>query len=243
MREVTQTVSLRVLLPSSRGLMGHFEYKRSYRRNLPHLQPRGATFFVTFRLAGSLPETLVEQWRQERKWLAHLEQGNPNHFAQIELDFERVWFAKFESVLDGASCGPLWLKNEDVADQIAESLHYRDGKVYRLDAFSIMPNHSHVVFKPLAHPNSSSTAIDQTEQIYYSLASIMQSLKGFTAHACNHLLHREGEFWAHESYDHYIRDQEEWDRVVAYVINNPVKARYVSEWQKWKWNYRRSSST
>lgn len=106
-----------------------------------------------------------------------------------------------------------------------------------------MPNHSHVVFKPLTHPDSSSTAVDQTEQIYYSLASIMQSLKGFTAHACNRLLQREGEFWAHESYDHYIRDQEEWDRVVAYVINNPVKAGYVSERRKWKWNYRRSSST
>ena len=223
--------------------MGHFEYKPSYRRNLPHLQPKGATFFVTFRLAGSLPETLVDQWRQERKWLAHLKQANPNHFARVELDFERTWFAKFESVLDGGSCGPLWLKNEGIADQIAESLHYRDGTVYRLDAFSIMPNHSHVVFKPLPCSNVLSAGINQTDQNYYSLASIMQSLKGFTAHACNRLLQREGEFWAHESYDHYIRDQEEWDRVVAYVVNNPVKAGYVNEWQEWKWNYRRASST
>ena len=168
--------------------MGQFEYKPSYRRNLPHLQPKGATFFITFRLAGSLPETLVDQWRQERKWLAHLEQANPNHFARVELELERTWFAKFESVLDSGSCGPLWLKNEGVADQITESLHYRDGKIYRLDAFSIMPNHSHVVFKPLPRSDVLSAGINQPDQNYYSLASIMQSLKGFTAHACNHLL-------------------------------------------------------
>jgi REP element-mobilizing transposase RayT len=112
---------------------------------------------------------------------------------------------------------------------LADSLHHRDHKVYRLDAFSIMPNHVHVVFKPLP--------TNEGDQDYHSLAAIMQSLKGFTAHACNCLLKREGEFWAHESYDHYIRDNSEWDRTVAYVLNNPVKAGYVREWQQWKWNY------
>jgi hypothetical protein len=67
----------------------------------------------------------------------------------------------------------------------------------------------------------------------------MQSLKGFTSHECNRLLQREGEFWAHESYDHYIRDNEEWQRIVAYVLNNPVKAGFIKEWRQWKWNYRR----
>ena len=54
------------------------------------------------------------------------------------------------------------------------------------------------------------------------------------------LLHEgKGEFWAHESYDHYVRDAEEWNRIIAYVLNNPVKARYVADWRDWKWNYRR----
>lgn len=115
--------------------MGHFDYKPSYRRNLPHLQPPGATIFATFRLAGSLPSSLIEPWRQERNWLRHIEKTNPTHFARIAPDFERNWFAKFESVLDAGTCGPLWLREERVADQVAHSLHYRDGRVYRLDAF------------------------------------------------------------------------------------------------------------
>ena len=218
--------------------MRPFDYRYSYRRNLPHLQPLGATFFITFRLTGSLPKSLIEQRKQERNWLTHLEQTNPDHFKRVESDFERKWFAKFESVLDGALCGPTWLKDAALADQVAASLHYRDGRVFRLDAFSIMPNHVHVVFKPL--PNSQFTsAIDQSSEKYHSLASIMQSLKGITARNCNRLLSREGAFWAHESYDHYIRDNEEWQRIVAYVLNFPVKAGYVREWREWKWNYRR----
>lgn len=114
--------------------MGAFDYKLSYRRSLPHVQPAGATFFLTCRLAGSLPTGLIEKWNRERKWLAHLKQTNAAHYARVESDFERMWFAKFESVLDGGSCGPLWLRDERVADQLADSLHYRDGRVCRLDA-------------------------------------------------------------------------------------------------------------
>ncbi len=228
--------------------MGAFDYKPSYRRNLPHVQPAGATFFLTCRLAGSLPTSLIEKWNRERKWLSHLKQTNPAHYARVESDFERTWFAKFESVLDGGSCGPLWLRDERVADQLADSLHYRDGRVYRLDAYSIMPNHTHLVFKPLplTQANSADSGIepsDPTKHIeslqYYSLASIMQSLKGYTAFEANRILGRDGEFWAHESYDHYVRDADEWCRIIAYVLNNPVKAGYVSEWREWKWNYRR----
>ena len=212
--------------------MGQFGYRESYRRNLPHVQPPGATFFVTFRLGGSLPQTVIAQCNKERQWLAHLERTNPSYYALVKMDFERAWFAKFESLLDSANFGPVWLSNDRVAAVVAESLHYRDGKVYRLDAFSIMPNHVHIVVKPL--PIS-----DREEPTYHSLASIMQSLKGYTAFKCNRLLDREGEFWAHESYDQYVRDDAEWKRIVKYVLNNPVKAKYVQNWPDWKWSYRR----
>jgi putative DNA methylase len=124
------------------------------------------------------------------------------------------------------------LGDDRVAGSVAESLHHRDGKVYRLDAFSIMKNHVHAVVKPLP-------ILEGEESNYYSLASIMQSLKGYTSFMCNRLLGHKGEFWAHESYDHYIRSAEEWKRIVNYVLNNPVKARHVQNWREWKWNYRR----
>ena len=56
---------------------------------------------MTFRLAGSLPQNVVTQWRQERDWLEHLARTNINHYEQVKEDFERAWFAKFELLLDG----------------------------------------------------------------------------------------------------------------------------------------------
>lgn len=170
--------------------MSQFDYQPSYRRNLPHIQPPGSTFFVTFRLAGSLPQNVVRQWNQERQWLAHLARTNTPYYDQVKNDFERAWFAKFESILDAATCGPRWLSDPRIAAAIAESLHYRDRKVYRLDVFTIMPNHVHAVFKPLptgrtevAHSRfetvERNARADSVE--YHSLATIMHSLKGYTA--------------------------------------------------------------
>jgi REP element-mobilizing transposase RayT len=135
------------------------------------------------------------------------------------------------------------LKDDRVAAQVAESLRYRDGKVFRLDAYSIMPNHLHIQMKPLLRPPTDLSRLERFAKSkpgkYYSLASILQSLKGYTARKCNELLTREGEFWAHESFDHYIRDAEEWLRIRAYILNNPVKARLIDSWEAWKWNYKR----
>ena len=69
------------------------------------------------------------------------------------------------------------------------------------------------------------------------LSIIMQSLKGYTARKCNIALGRRGAFWQHESFDRAIRDEEEFDRTVRYVLDNPVKAGLVTTWRDWKWTY------
>ncbi len=70
-----------------------------------------------------------------------------------------------------------------------------------------------------------------------SLYRTLQSLKAYTAREANDVLHRAGAFWQHESYDHVIRDGKEMDRIVWYVLNNPVKAGLVQDWKIWKWTY------
>lgn len=223
-------------------VVGILDYKLRYRRNLPHIQPPGKVFFITARLSGSLPQAVIDQRNHERKWLDHLAKVNQKHHALVKPDFERKWFKKFESILDGSECGPTWLSDDRVAAQVAESLHYRDGKVFRLDAFSIMPNHFHVLFKPLRIENKPEDLMQPAlDDVYHSLASIMKSLKGYTARRANRLLNRTGEFWAHESYDHYVRNAEEWERIEAYILNNPVKAKLIGDWREWKWSYRRKS--
>ena len=67
----------------------------------------------------------------------------------------------------------------------------------------------------------------------------MHSLKRNTAKRANHVLSRTGAFWAHESFDHYIRNRAEWKRIVKYVLENPVKAGLAKNWEDWAWNYLR----
>jgi REP element-mobilizing transposase RayT len=212
--------------------MSRLKYQPYYRRNLPHLQPLGATFFVTFRLAGSLPRVLLEQWAQDSRQHA-AEQAliaGEQERERRQREWQKLWFYRFERSLDTARSGPVWLRDERVAALVGESLGHRDGKFYRLDAYCIMPNHVHVVFTPFAV---------ETGSLPHSLAAILQSLKGYTARRANHLLGRRGAFWAHESYDHYIRTETERERIVAYVLNNPVKAGLAQDWHEWHWTYYR----
>ena len=202
-----------------------FGYKSSYRRNLPHIQPVSADLFVTFRLTGSLPQSVLESLAEERRWREEI-QTRINKPSRPVIDLARSHFAIIEKCLDNPTMGPKWLARPPVADLVSEALHYRDGRVYRLDAFSIMPNHVHSVFRPLM----------RNEQPH-SLSSIMHSLKRNTAKQANQILGRMGAFWAHESFDHYIRDAAERTRVIKYVLNNPVKAGLAKRWQDWPWNY------
>jgi putative transposase len=195
-------------------------FREYYRRRLPHIQIAGSTYFVTFRLKDSLPKDALAKLAKDTARSKELPRD------KTELDYRR-WFGKFDDYLDRFLCGETFLKNEQVADLVAESIHYRDGKVYDLIAFCIMPNHVHLVFMPL----------EKSESAFYSLTEILQSLKRHTARQSNLILDRSGTFWQDESYDHIIRDQAELERIIKYVLNNPVKAGLVDDWTEWKWFY------
>ena len=240
------------------------EPKSFYRRNLPHIQTPGATLFVTFQLAGSIPQHILARWRteklqfdREKSRMLRLQNVSAppstqhRHFEEKNkrLEWNRQWFRKFEKTLDSEESGPVWLKDDRIAKEVAESLHYRDGKVYCLEAYCIMSNHVHAVFTPLAMRSSEAGVVNSAENTiqtkdwpYNSLSLIMNSLQGYTAYKANRILGRSGTFWQPESYDHVIRDANEWQRIITYVLNNPVKAGLVDRWEKWQWSYCRCSN-
>jgi putative transposase len=212
--------------------MSKLDYKELYRRNLPHIQPPGATLFVTFRLAGSLPRHVLEAlYRQSEERLAakqHTLTTPELHKRELYNEHKRL-FAQIDHYLDTTQDGPHWLKEPAVAQMVVESLHYRHGKVYDLDTFCLMSNHGHVLFTPLEKENGR----------YHSLSSIMHSLKLFTANQANDILQRRGAFWQHESYDHFVRDEAELRRIRRYILQNPVQARLVEHWEDWPWSFTR----
>ena len=206
------------------------EPKTYYRRHLPHYQPEGATFHVVSRLKGSLPAEVINNIRAEREKAEKALEQIRNEQEQKRFLEELRWtyLERFDALLDRDSMGPLWLRQPEIAGIVKEALHYRDGIAYDLLAYCIMPNHVHLVVE-LVGRNDIPT--------YRPLFRILQSLKRHTARTCNDLLKRRGAFWQDESYDHVIRDGNELERTIWYVLNNPVQAGLVQSCEQWPWTY------
>jgi hypothetical protein len=115
------------------------------RRRLPHWRQNGVAYFVTFRLADSLPQSLLEQWRDERAvWLRwHPPPWSPDE----EREYEERFIDRIQEWLD-AGLGACHLRRPDVRCRVERSLLHFDGKRYDIDAFVLMPNHLHAVIKP-----------------------------------------------------------------------------------------------
>ncbi|MEA3349436.1 MAG: DUF4910 domain-containing protein [Chloroflexota bacterium] len=205
------------------------DYREFYRRNLPHWQPPDATLFITFRLAGSLSRQAVAalQAESEREKQALLQIDNFKERQQTA--YQNIWrsFDRWEQALNNTPNEPKWLAKSDIANLVAKALHYRENKVYDLWAFCIMPNHVHLICTPL--PN------DENEP--HPLHRILQSLKRYTAYQSNLLLGRQGAFWHPESYDRVIRDTNEFERTLNYILSDPVTAGLVPHWDAWPWTF------
>jgi REP element-mobilizing transposase RayT len=216
--------------------MTPFDYRHFYRRNLPHIHSPGSTMFTTFRLADSIPGSVVSTYRNERILKERELKANP------ELtEFYREWFLKFDAILDNAMSGPTWLAIPKIRSVVYDKLLKDDVSKYRLDAFSIMSNHAHAVFRPnLDERSLSETRIAGRpgfESDQETLAEIMQSIKGVTARDCNRLLNRRGQFWEYESFDREVRNEEGFIRAVRYTLRNPVKAGLVNRPMDWPGNF------
>ncbi|MCA9994261.1 MAG: transposase [Anaerolineales bacterium] len=209
------------------------EFQHAYRRHLPHIQPPGAIFFVTYRLAGSLPTAIQEQLLAEAyastRRLNRI--SDPQERSQQAYVAQKRQFAQWDKALDMTTDGFHWLRQPEIAQIVINSLHDLDGKRYQLESYSLMSNHVHVVFRPQ----------QKEDGTYHSLSAIMHAHKRYTAWQANQVLGRQGQFWQHESYDHIIRDEAEMHRIQRYVLDNPVKAGLVEHWKQWPWSFCRSS--
>ena len=154
---------------------------------LPHLKAEGGIYFVTFRLADSLPATVLRQ-------LSEIPEKQRSKEIETHLD---------------AGHGECWIARPDIAEIVKQALLKFDGERYRLRSWVIMPNHVHVLVEAVADN---------------SFSEILQGMKSVSAHEANKLLGREGEFWQKESYDHLIRNDEDFARCIDYIAQNPVKA-------------------
>jgi putative transposase len=90
--------------------------------------------------------------------------------------------------------------------------HYREQGRYQLHGFAVMPEHLHVLLTP-----SSNQTIERCAQC----------IKGGFSHEVRGQL--VGTFWQAGFHEHRIRDEEDFQRQLAYIAANPAK-RGLLDW-------------
>ncbi|MCI0478916.1 transposase, partial [Candidatus Uhrbacteria bacterium] len=191
--------------------------------NLPHWRQEGVTYFVTFRLADSLPQAKLKQWSEEREqWMA----AHPEpHDEQTRRQYYLLFPERLQNWLD-AGHGSCVLAVPAIKRIVEDALGHFDGDRYRLIESVVMPNHVHALVAPIG------------EQ---SLSEILHSWKSFTAleivkvDAASRLVatrprpRRNGSstlvnrVWQQESFDHIVRNAAQLERIRQYIRDNPKK--------------------
>jgi len=182
---------------------GTLEMKQGH---LPPWEQAGATYFVTFRLADSVAENILAAWREERaQWLKF---HPPPWDWKTAREYTRRFEEEREQWLDQGQ-GSCLLRQPKAAQIVSEALRHFDRERYLLDAYVVMPNHVHVLVKPVGS---------------HSIADILHSWKSFTANAINRELDREGTVWMREAFDTIVRDVAHLNACRDYIAQNPDKA-------------------
>ena len=171
---------------------------------LPHFNGGEIAQTINLHLADSLPQTVLKAWMND------LAKDSPAHL-------DTVLRRRIERYLD-QGYGSCALRNPRLAAMVQESLLHYDGKRYRLSAWVVMPNHVHVLLTPDSE---------------WSLSTIMKHLKSFTSHEANRILRQAGQFWMEDYFDRYVRDATHFNSAIAYIENNPVKARLCKKPGDW----------
>ncbi|MFW5444398.1 MAG: transposase [Methylococcaceae bacterium] len=151
---------------------------------LPHIDNCHNYQFITFRTIDSVDDFL------RRLFVQNLSNDKMQHAVDKYAD----------TSIKGA-----YLK-DDTLVLLFDFLKSKDPGYYDLIAFSIMPNHVHLLVKP-----------------NIPLSKLMQLIKGGSAKLINDLLNKQGHFWFKNYYDKGIRDQAHFDCVYRYIENNPLK--------------------
>jgi REP element-mobilizing transposase RayT len=179
--------------------------------HVPHWDGAGNFQAVTYRLADSLPA-----WR-----IAEIEEslrGLP------ETDAVRERRVRIDQHLD-SSHGCCVLRNPECAEIIVQNWRHYDGIRYDLIAYTVMPNHAHVLFRVKEG---------------FPLHGTLWRWKSYSARRIRSIrpgVLSKGSFWHRDYWDRKIRDEQHFFRVVVYILDNPVKAGLCGDRGEWPWSW------
>lgn len=175
---------------------------------LPHWKQDNVYYFVTFRLADSIPSDKQEELKADREKWNRRTKDKKDYTKEDWKDYNRLFNNRVEDWLN-AGYGSCLLGKPENASIVANALKHFDNQRYFLDEWVVMPNHVHVLVKPLGENK---------------ITDILHSWKSYTANEINKQEGRIGQLWMRESYDHIVRNEDSLNHIRYYIQQNPAKA-------------------
>ena len=128
-------------------------------------------------------------------------------------------FVCMDRLLEEYRSGPTYLRLAAIAQILADRIRQGADRDYELHAWVVMPNHAHLLIIPRVN-----------------VPILLRRLKGGSARKANKLLGQTGRpFWQDESYDHLVRDANEFHRIESYILQNPVRAGLAQSAEEYPW--------
>jgi REP element-mobilizing transposase RayT len=129
-------------------------------------------------------------------------------------------FAAMDRLLEHARSGPFYLRHPEIAKLVCEAIEAGQNRFqrYELHAYVVMPNHVHML------------VTSQTRSVEW-----LRSLKGFTGKQATELLGLSEPFWQDESYHRSVRSSDEFQRILGYIEENPVRAGLANRAEIFPW--------
>ncbi len=169
---------------------------QTHGHKIPHWQQGEVMQFVTSRLGDAMPAGKLAIWKQERDiWLKHHPEPWDDN---TQRRYHRRFTDQLEKWLDQGA-GSCLLKEEKNRQFLEQTLMHDHGNRVDYYAWVIMPNHVHLLFKPLV-----------------PLPQLIKSWKGVSARKIG-----QGGIWQRNYRDTLIRDASHFANAVRYIRRNP----------------------
>ena len=97
---------------------------------------------------------------------------------------------------------------------VFDSCLFFNNKRYQVFVLVIMVDHVHLLIKPFP----------KSEKEFWSLSSILHSIKSYSANQIPKVMKHIGTVWQDERHDHIVRNEQELKYFWKYIRQNPVKA-------------------
>ncbi len=200
---------------------------RNDERNSPYCSQPGSSYFITYCLNDSLPNRVIDQYlREQEAWRVriHYERAQLGDLAEdTEKEceaFQLKAYRSFEAILDEGH-GSCVFKDPIQRQVVAEALLQLHGDRYLAHGFVVMPNHIHLLVKPLDGQSPENLLILWMRAVAQRMG---QDVKA------------KGGLWHVDTWICMIRNEEHWLRAMRYTLKNPERAKLLHGQSTFWWD-------